>query len=69
MTKIESSGAHGCEEQWYAMDTRFYMGSGLHEDKNLTSCVHWCIIIFLDETPSTPPLQAGVMVYMEDPIG
>jgi hypothetical protein len=51
------------------MDTRFYMGSGLHEDKNLTSCVHWCIMIFWDETPSTPPLQAGVMIYMEDLIG
>jgi hypothetical protein len=52
---FESRGAHGCEEQWYAMDTRVYTGLGRHEDKNPTSYVRRCIMIHWDETPSTPP--------------
>jgi hypothetical protein len=32
-TGFNSRVAHGCEEQWYAMDTRVYIGSGLREDK------------------------------------
>jgi hypothetical protein len=38
---LESSGAHGCGEQWNVRDTRVYTSSGLREDKNTTSCVRW----------------------------
>jgi hypothetical protein len=55
MTRFESRGDHGCEEQCHARDMRFYTGSNLGEDKNRTSCVRWCIIIRWVETPSTPP--------------
>jgi hypothetical protein len=34
MTKLESRGDHGYEEQWYIMDMRVYTGSDLREDKN-----------------------------------
>jgi hypothetical protein len=39
MTRFESRGAHGYGEQWNARDTSVYIGSGLYEDKNHTSCV------------------------------
>jgi hypothetical protein len=55
-TRFESAGAHRCEEQRHARDTRVYTGSVLHEDKDHTSCVYWCIIIRWVETPSTPHL-------------
>jgi hypothetical protein len=32
MTRFESRGAHGCEEQWHTRDTRVYTGSGLRGD-------------------------------------
>jgi hypothetical protein len=55
MMRFESRGAHECEEQWYARDTRVYIGSGLRGDKNPTSYVCWCIMIHWIKTPSTPP--------------
>jgi hypothetical protein len=65
-----SKGAHGCEEQWHARDTRVYTGLGLRVDKNPMSCVRLCIMIHWVETPSPPPLpsigQRG-RVYKEDP--
>jgi hypothetical protein len=39
MTRLESRGAHGCGEQWNAMDTMVYTGPGLREDENTMSCV------------------------------
>jgi hypothetical protein len=56
MTRFESTGAHGCGQQWYARDMRVYTGSGLRENKNPMSCVHRCIMIHWVETPSTPPI-------------
>jgi hypothetical protein len=55
VTRFEIRGAHEHEEQWYAGDTRVYIGSGLCEDKNHISCVRQCIMIHWDRTPSTPP--------------
>jgi hypothetical protein len=40
MTRFESRGGHGCDEQWNAWDTRVYTGSGLLEDNSPMSCVH-----------------------------
>jgi hypothetical protein len=37
MTRFESTGAHGCDEQWSARDMMVYTGSGLLADKNPTS--------------------------------
>jgi hypothetical protein len=45
MTRFDSRGAHGCEEQCHARGTRVYTGPGLREDSSPTSCVHRCIII------------------------
>jgi hypothetical protein len=39
MTRFESSGTHGCDEQWNMRDMRVYIGSGLLEDNSPTSCV------------------------------
>jgi hypothetical protein len=39
MTRIESRGAHGYEEQWNTRDTRVYTGSTFCEEKNPMSCV------------------------------
>jgi hypothetical protein len=55
MTRLESRGAHGCEEQWHIRDTRVYIGLGLREDENSTSCLRQCIMIHWVEIPSTPP--------------
>jgi hypothetical protein len=33
MARFESTGAHGCGEQWNTRDTRVYTGLGLREDK------------------------------------
>jgi hypothetical protein len=49
---FESTGAHGCEEQWNA---RVETGLVLLVDKNPTSCVHQNIMIAWVEIPSTPP--------------
>jgi hypothetical protein len=32
-----------------------YTDLDFHEDKNPTSYVRWCIMIYWVETPSTPP--------------
>jgi hypothetical protein len=45
MTGFESRGVDGCEEQWYAMDTRVDTGSDLCEDKNHTSYVRQTIMM------------------------
>jgi hypothetical protein len=55
MTRFESTGAHECDEQWNARDTRVYTGSGILADKNHTSCVRQCIMIIWIDTLSTPP--------------
>jgi hypothetical protein len=34
MTRFESSGTHGCDEQWNMRDMRVYIGSGLLEDNS-----------------------------------
>jgi hypothetical protein len=68
MTRFESMGAHGCEEQWHVRDTRIYTGSGLRADKNPMSCVCRCIMFCSVETSSTPPfIVQGGRVYKEDP--
>jgi hypothetical protein len=68
MTRFESRCAHKRGEQWNARDTRVYIGSGLREDKNLTSCVRQ---LYYDCFGSRPPLPLllyakGGRVYMED---
>jgi hypothetical protein len=69
-TRFESRGALGWEEQWHARGTRVYIGSGLPEDKNPTSCVRRCIMIYCVETLSTSSfIGYGGRVYKEDPIG
>jgi hypothetical protein len=45
--RFKSRGAHGCGEQWNARDMRVYTGSGLHEDKNPMTCVHWLYYDYL----------------------
>jgi hypothetical protein len=51
MTRFESRGAHGCDEQWNTTDTRVYTGSGLPEVNNPTSCVHQWYYDFLGRDP------------------
>jgi hypothetical protein len=49
------------------MAPKVYTASGLHEDKNLMSYMHRCIMIHWVETLCTPPFisQRG-RVYKED---
>jgi hypothetical protein len=54
MTRFESRGAQGCEEQWNARDTTVYTGSGLHEDKNPMSYVRQLFYDFLGQDPLYP---------------
>jgi hypothetical protein len=68
MTRFESRGAHKCEEQGHARDTRVYTSSGLREGKNPTSYVRRCIMIRWVENLSTPSFRSqGGRVYKEDP--
>jgi hypothetical protein len=39
MTRFESSGAHGCDEQWNTRNIKVYTSSGLPEDNSPTSSV------------------------------
>jgi hypothetical protein len=54
MTRFESRGAHGCDEQWNARDTRINIGSGLPEDDSPTSCVHQLYYDCLGRDPLFP---------------
>jgi hypothetical protein len=54
MTRFESRGAHGCDEQWNMRDMRVYAGSGLSEDNSPTSCVRWLYYDCLDRDPLYP---------------
>jgi hypothetical protein len=55
LTRFKRKDAHGSGEHWHARDTRIYIGSGLCEDKNSTSCVRRCIMICWVETSSAHP--------------
>jgi hypothetical protein len=69
MTRFERRGAHGCVGQWNARDVRVYIGSGLHEDKNTTSCMRQLYYDCLDREPrylSFYRLRGGGRVYMGD---
>jgi hypothetical protein len=54
MTRFEGRGAHGCDEQWNARDTRVYTGSGLPKDNSPTSYVRWLYYDFLGQDPLYP---------------
>jgi hypothetical protein len=54
MTRFESRGAQECDEQWNAMGTRVYTGSGLPEDNSSTSCVHRLYYDCLGQDPLYP---------------
>jgi hypothetical protein len=67
MTRFESSGAHGCGEQWNARDTRAYTGLSLCEDKNPASCVRQLYYDCLGQEPLYPSFyRIRGRVYMED---
>jgi hypothetical protein len=69
MTRFESRGAHGCDEQWNARDTGVYTGLVLPEDNTRTSCVRRLYYNFLGRDPLYPSFyKLGGRVYMEDPV-
>jgi hypothetical protein len=69
MTRFESSGAHGCDEQWNVMDMRVYTGSSLSEDNIPTSCVRRLYYDYLGRDPLYPSFyRLGGRVYMDDPV-
>jgi hypothetical protein len=54
MTIFETRGAHGCHEQWNALDMRVYIGSGPSEDNSPTYCVRWLYYVCLGRDPIKP---------------
>jgi hypothetical protein len=70
MTRFESRGAHGCDEQWNARDMRVYTDSGLPENNSLTSCMRRLYYDWLGRDPLYPSFyRLGGRVYMEDLVG
>jgi hypothetical protein len=70
MTRFESRGAHGCDEQWNTRETRVYIGSVLPEDNSHTSYERRLYYDCLGRDPLYPSfyMLRGGRVYMEDPV-
>jgi hypothetical protein len=67
MTRFESRGAHGCDEQWNVRDMRVYIGPGLPKDNRPTSYVRRLYYDCLRQDPIYPSFyRLGGRVYMED---
>jgi hypothetical protein len=54
MTRFESRGAYGCDEQWNTRDTMVYTGSDLPKDNSYMSCVCWLYYDCLGRDPLYP---------------